>query len=339
MNYTPTGIDTTKNIRPAGHEPELAKQIIALLLACSDAQGAASLLSSLPGQAQPEIILWLLQAQKNPPALISLLGSAFGAETAAATQSLVHCQPETVARILQGIQPEAVKDILQSLHKLDPDLASQLEDRLFFFEDLNRIQDLELQAILRKLDLSKFPLALTGAGEELKNKILKNISTRSGQHLLEECEYLSDKEIDPKEVWETRRRIMNAIQDLSDAGEIRLPRRRHVSLIKPEDYASVPEETRKIVTRPVNVLQMLDDALLQEVFDSLPAQDIFRALLWVSQDLKTRCFSLLGNRWYDLTEEENSYLANPNLSAKEVEASVHKLSETVKQVHGRKLSS
>ena len=90
------------------------------------------------------------------------------------------------------------------------------------------------------------------------------------------------------------------------------------------------------MTRPANVLLVLDDSMLQEVLDTLPTGDVFRSLLWANQDLKNRCYALLGSRSNDLTVEEQEYLATRTLSVKDVEASVLKLTETVKLIHSRR---
>ena len=61
---------------------------------------------------------------------------------------------------------------------------------MFVFEDIARFSDKDIQTVLKNVETSQWAMALKGASDTLKEKILKNMSERAAETLREEMEYL-----------------------------------------------------------------------------------------------------------------------------------------------------
>jgi len=60
----------------------------------------------------------------------------------------------------------------------------------FVFEDLRKLDDLEIQSVLRDVDAATLALALTTASDELMTRILANMGNRGAMLLREEVSFL-----------------------------------------------------------------------------------------------------------------------------------------------------
>jgi flagellar motor switch protein FliG len=74
-------------------------------------------------------------------------------------------------------------EVVQEIEKDDPDLAADLRTKLFTFEDLANLSDRDLQSLIREIDMGQLGVALKGASVAVKEKLLKNMSSRAAQML------------------------------------------------------------------------------------------------------------------------------------------------------------
>ena len=89
---------------------------------------------------------------------------------------------------------------------------------MFVFEDINKFADRDIQSVLKNVESSQWAMALKGASEELKDKILGNMSKRASDLLREEMEYLGP--VRASNVEQVQQQIVDIIRRLEDAGEI-----------------------------------------------------------------------------------------------------------------------
>jgi len=124
----------------------------------------------------------------------------------------------TVAEILNVIDRATERHILESLAQEDPDLVNEIRRLMFVFEDITKLSDRDIQTILKHVDNTQWAMALKGASDELKEKILKNMSSRAATLLQEEMEYLGP--VRASNVEQVQQQIVDIIRRLEDAGEI-----------------------------------------------------------------------------------------------------------------------
>jgi len=130
---------------------------------------------------------------------------------------------DTVVAVLNHADRATEKRILTTLETEDPELAQSIRKRMFVFDDLTLLDDRSLQRALREVDLNgDMPLALKVASDEVKTKILKNLSKRAGEMLAEAIELLGPVRL--REVEDAQQRIVGVIRHLEDEGEIVISR-------------------------------------------------------------------------------------------------------------------
>ena len=125
---------------------------------------------------------------------------------------------ETVAEILNLADRATEKSIMEGLEAEDPDLVEQIRRLMFVFEDILKVNDKGIQAVLKEVDNSELGLALKTASEELRNKIFKNMSERAAALIREDMEYMGPVKV--SDVEGAQQRIVDIVRRLEDAGEV-----------------------------------------------------------------------------------------------------------------------
>jgi len=199
-------------------------QTIALVLSFLDPRTAAQVLGALPENLQIEVIKRISLLERASPDVVKevekLLEKKF-AGVATQTMSAVDGL-ETAAEIMNSLDRSTEKTIMERLTYESPELAEEIRRRMFVFEDILKIDDRAVQLVLREVNMQDLAVALKGASEELKQKILNNMSKRAQQLLKDEMEFMGPVRV--KDVEEAQQKIINIIRRLEEAGEIVISR-------------------------------------------------------------------------------------------------------------------
>ena len=197
-------------------------QTSALILAHLNPRKAAEILARLPEDQQSEVTYRLATMGKTSPELLrdieavirQQIGSVFGAEVSA-TGGV-----NQVAEILNSTPRSAERSIMEALRKRDNKLATDIKGLMFVFDDLVHVDDRDIQRLLMEVEQQDVVLALKGAPEALKQKILANVSERVAESIQEELDLLGPTRV--REVEEAQQRILEKAQELEDNEEISL---------------------------------------------------------------------------------------------------------------------
>jgi hypothetical protein len=128
---------------------------------------------------------------------------------------------QALSSIMNSIPDEAFASLLSLASDSDPSLAARLEADSFRFDRITRLDDRYVQKLLRELDDRVFVKALYGASEQVRDKILKNVSTRTAALMKEDLEFLGS--LPAWEVARSRKAILETLIALVGQGEIVLP--------------------------------------------------------------------------------------------------------------------
>ncbi len=199
-------------------------QTAALILANLKPQQAATILSEMPEEVQYEIAFRVATMEKTAPELIEdietvlreQLGSVFGGGFSK-TGGV-----ETMAEILNSVSRASEKNILSHLRERDVELANEITDLMFVFEDLVHLPASAFQAILKEVDSKTVAMALKATSNELKEKVFQNMSERASKMLKEELEYLGPVRV--KDVEAAQKDILEVARRLEEQGQIMLVR-------------------------------------------------------------------------------------------------------------------
>jgi flagellar motor switch protein FliG len=112
--------------------------------------------------------------------------------------------------------------ILEGLERSSPELADEIRQRMFVFEDIGGLDDRSIQLVLRQVDGKELAVALKGVKADVRDKIGKNMSERAAQNLKEEIDMLGPIRI--KTVEEAQGAIVRVIRALEEAGQLVLSR-------------------------------------------------------------------------------------------------------------------
>ena len=125
-----------------------------------------------------------------------------------------------VAEMLNVADRATERALMDSLKDEDPELVEEIRRLMFVFEDIGRFADKDIQTVLKNVETSQWAMALKGASESLKEKVLKNMSERASETLREEMEYLGPAK---RSVVEAKQQeIVDVVRSLEDRGEIDL---------------------------------------------------------------------------------------------------------------------
>jgi flagellar motor switch protein FliG len=195
-------------------------QTIALVLSHVPSGMATDILSALPTERQIEVISRIANMDQTSPDVIKEVERGLEKRLA----GLVSERFErvggiaSVAEILNMAGRTTEKAILEGLERDNPQLVEEIRRLMFVFEDVVRVNDKGIQAVLKEIENEELALALRTASEELKGKVFKNMSERAAQLIKEEMEFMGPVRI--SDVEGAQQRIVDVVRRLEDAGEV-----------------------------------------------------------------------------------------------------------------------
>jgi flagellar motor switch protein FliG len=201
-----------------------APQTISLVVANLHTTLAAQVLSNLPEEEQAEIALRIAKMGETSPEVVKQVEDVMRAKLATVVQNEYTATGgvKSLAEILNHTDRPTERNVLDSLTETDEELAAEVRRLLFVFEDIVKLDDRSIQLVLRECDQKDLALALRGVNEEVRSRVLQNMSERGAQMLLEEMEYQPPQR--KRIVEEAQGRIVAIVRRLEEAGAVVLSR-------------------------------------------------------------------------------------------------------------------
>lgn len=195
-------------------------QTIALILAHLTPDKASEILGGLKEEKQKEVVARISRMEQTSPEVIKEVERGLEHRLSGlVTERLQRVGGvESVAEILNLCDRSTEQGILEKLGEEDPELVEQIRRLMFVFEDILLVNDKGIQAVLKEVETSELVLAMRTATDELKQKILSNMSERAAQMIAEEMEYMSPVRLSDVET--AQQKIVDIVRRLEDAGEI-----------------------------------------------------------------------------------------------------------------------
>ncbi|MEK6706372.1 MAG: flagellar motor switch protein FliG [Bdellovibrionota bacterium] len=199
-------------------------QTIALILAHLDPAKKCEVLKRLPEAIQTEVVLRIANLDFISPILIAQVDNVLKEELASLgsidTKQLGGVQP--IADMLNVMDKTNEQNIMARVEEKDPQLAEEIRKLMFVFEDIIFIDDRGMQQLLKEVDNSKLVIALKTAPEEIRDKILRNISKRAGDLLRDDLESLGPVRL--SDVEGAQQEIINIAKKLEAEGKLFISR-------------------------------------------------------------------------------------------------------------------
>ncbi len=196
-------------------------QVIAIVLAHLDPRIAADVLTMLPPEYQEDLVYRV--ATLGPVSSEALDELEDMLSRAAPTQKGATSQrggTSEAAAIMNNVRKDVEQRIIKALAKRDKIVAQTIEEEMFIFDNLIDLDDKNMGALLRGVDNELLIVALKGANEMLKAKMLGCMSQRAAQSIIDEMEERGPMRL--AEVVEAQKRIVAEARRLAEQGTIML---------------------------------------------------------------------------------------------------------------------
>lgn len=218
-----SGLDSLKWMEPRAVADVIRyehPQIQAIVVAYLDADQASEVLSHFPHKARLDILLRVSSLNTVQPAALkelnTILEKQFSGNTNTSRATLGGVK--RAADIMNYLDSTIEGPLMDAIRELDEELALEIEDLMFVFENLADIDDRGIQALLREISSDVLTLALKGADENVKEKIFKNMSKRAGELLRDDLESLGPVRVSDVET--AQKEILGIARRMAEAGEI-----------------------------------------------------------------------------------------------------------------------
>lgn len=201
-------------------------ETIALVLAHLRPAAASGVLIGLSDTQRLDVAQAIATLSSAIPEAVSIVAETLKIRAGAVVA------PRETAEVVGGVQPlvdiinrsdaATEKALLAGLELRDPELAEEVRSRMLTFADIVKLDDKEIQSILRTFQPAVLATALKGATAAVNDVILRNVSERNKEIL--EAEMTAAGPVRTKDVEAARAVIVQAIRSLEADGKITVRR-------------------------------------------------------------------------------------------------------------------
>jgi flagellar motor switch protein FliG len=230
-----SGIESLKWM-DAGSVAELVgnehPQIIATILVHLDAEQASEVLAQFDQGLRNDVMLRIATLEAVQPAALRDLDEVLtqrlkGSDRARKTS---RGGVKAAAEILNHLDGALEASVSAHIRGMDADLAQQIQDSMFVFDDLLELDDHAVRLLLGEVQSETLIVALKGASEPLREKIFKNMSQRAAEMLRDDLEARGAVRL--SEVEAEQREMLRIVRRLADEGQIALGGKGDESLVE-----------------------------------------------------------------------------------------------------------
>jgi flagellar motor switch protein FliG len=218
-----SGIESLKWMDPAAVAEMLRNehpQIVAAILVHLDHEHASAVLKCFQERQRHEVMIRVATLDGIQPAALKELNEVLSKVLAGGPRMRKASLggAKAAAEIINGLGGSIETAVLDFIREADSDLAQKIMDNMFSFDDLDRVDDKGIQALMKEVQSESLVVALKGASPELREKIFRNMSTRAAETLREDLE--SRGPVRLSEVEAEQKELLKVVRRLADEGQI-----------------------------------------------------------------------------------------------------------------------
>ena len=223
-----TGIESLKWMDPASVAELLRNehpQIVAAILVHLDYDQASSIIKAFAERQRNEVLVRIATLDGIQPSALKDLNEVMSKILAGGDRLKKSSLGgvKTAAEIINLLGGSVETSVLDYIREADNDLAQKIMDNMFTFDDLEKLDDKGIQALLREVQSESLVIALKGATPEMREKIFRNMSTRAAETLREDLDSrgpvrVAEVEAEQKEMIKTVRRLVDEGQIVLASG-------------------------------------------------------------------------------------------------------------------------
>ena len=217
------GIESLKWMDPAS-VGELLRiehpQIVAAILVHLDYDHAAEVLKTFTERQRNEVLVRIATLDGIQPSALKDLSEVMGRMVSGG--EVARMAPlggvKTAAEMINLLGTSIETAALDYIREADNDLAQRIMDNLFTFDDLMLVDDRGIQALLKEVQSESLVIALKGAKPELRERVMKNMSTRAAETLREELDARGPVRV--AEVEAEQKELLKVVRRLAEEGQL-----------------------------------------------------------------------------------------------------------------------
>jgi len=214
-----TGIESLKWMDPSSVAELLRNehpQIVAAILVHLEFDHCADVLKLFGERQRNEVMVRIATLDGIQPAALRDLNEVMSKVLAGGDRGKKSTLGgvKAAAEILNMLGSQVETSVLDFVREADNELAQKIMDNMFTFDDVEKIDDKGIQALMKEVQSESLVIALKGATPALREKIFRNMSSRAAETLREDLEgrgpvRLSEVEAEQKEMLKIVRRLVD----------------------------------------------------------------------------------------------------------------------------------
>jgi flagellar motor switch protein FliG len=195
-------------------------QTIALILSNINNELAGKVVRLLPEEMQSDVIVRIARLDSVSNDIVSEIQEILAEQVSSIGEAGPKPRggPEAAAEILNQVDRKTERAILEKIEEEEEELAEEIRQSMFIFEDLINLDDRSIRALLKEIGNEELLLSLKTASESLKDRIFGNLSQRAAEMLKEDMEVMGPVKL--VEVEQAQQMIIKTARRLEEEGKI-----------------------------------------------------------------------------------------------------------------------
>ncbi len=196
-------------------------QTIAMILAHMPPEISSELLIAMPNELKGDIAMRIAKLGQISEEVVRDVDRALRLELSGAVGPGGKAGGlQVLVDIINGVDKSTEDAVMAFVEEDNPEMANDIRNLMFVFEDLTGIDDMAMREVLKKVEGQQLTYALKTATDEMKSKIFSNLSSRAGEMLKDDLEAMGPVRL--TEVEEAQQAIVRAAKELEAEGTITL---------------------------------------------------------------------------------------------------------------------
>ncbi len=199
-------------------------QVVAFVLANLQPKKAAAVLGALPDDIAPDIVQRICSLKDVPADVLAEVSTVIRRQV----QGLGHIaqtaqgpgMAKVAADIMNMLDKTVEARVFGALDESAPEVAETIRNLMLTFEDLIRLENRDMQALLKELPREDLMLALKTASPAMKDKIFANVSKRAAEIMQDDMSQMGPVKL--KDVEKAQAAIVAVARRLADEQKISL---------------------------------------------------------------------------------------------------------------------
>ena len=194
-------------------------QTIVLIISQLLPEEASEVMATLPDNLQLDVIDRMAKLENVSPEMLRNVAHVLESEIKTAqTTTRKMGGVKSISEILNNMDRQASSAILVRIEENDPEMAEEIRQNMFIFEDLIKVDDKGIQKILKETSSDILSRAMKTVSDAIKEKFFKNMPERAADMLKEDIEDMGPTRL--ADIEKAQNEIVKVAMKLADEGKI-----------------------------------------------------------------------------------------------------------------------